>query len=593
MMRFGSLALLLLVAATSPARAIEVDPPSRVARLSYMEGQVTLQAPNASAPEQAAVNLPLTIGDRLSTDSGSRAELSVGTAALRLDEYTDITVSNLDTDIAQVALNSGTLGIHVRELLASETFEVDTPNATVRLLRPGDYRIGIDQDGTAVVAVRSGDAEVDNGNGPVRVRDGQQLRLAGGDQYANVQNLDSQDAFDDWCIERERAITDAESSRYVSRDVVGYEDLDHYGNWYNEPGYGTVWAPSMVGVGWAPYSFGSWTWIGPWGWTWVDRAPWGFAPFHYGRWAFVHQRWCWVPGPRIHHPVWAPGLVAWRNGSGSVDHTRPVGWFPLGPHEVYVPSKQVSARYLRNVNISNTAIANNAYITNVYNNRVRDIRFANRNVPGALTTAPRSVFTNPRPIAQPVWTGDFRNNARLERGPTQRVPAPRPVGDEASRPNRGMDSRGRDEHVAEIGTPAAFGRPQDNTPPQDRGGHVSIPRLPGDRRQIQSDDGWRRIDARPNALQPTLQGAPLPRFDANRSERATNERAAPVPRQSGGGGHENRENRASAPVMRAPPVSHSTPAPSHEARPSGGGSRGAASMGGGHSNRGGASPNRL
>src|SRR5262249_25754861 len=161
------------------ALALDADPPSRVARLSYIDGQVSLQAANAANTEQAALNLPVTIGDRITTDSGSRAELSIRTAALRLDAYTDDTASDLHTDIAQVALDSGTLGIHVRELMASETFEVDTPNATVRFLHPGDYRIGIDQEGATVLAVRSGEAELDNGNGPVRLRDGQQVRLAG------------------------------------------------------------------------------------------------------------------------------------------------------------------------------------------------------------------------------------------------------------------------------------------------------------------------------------------------------------------------------------------------------------------------------
>jgi hypothetical protein len=588
MSRLGSITLVLLLAASGQALALDADPPSRVARLSYIDGQVSLQAANAANVEQAALNLPVSTGDRVTTDSGSRAELSIGTAALRLDEYTGLTVSNLDTDIAQVALDSGTLGIHVRELMASETFEIDTPNATVRLLHPGDYRIGIDEEGATVLAVRSGDAELDNGNGPVRLRDGQQVRLASGEQSPNVQNLDPQDAFDTWCIDRERAIADEESSRYVSRDVVGYEDLDHYGNWYSEPGYGMVWSPTYVSAGWAPYSYGTWTWFSPWGWTWVDRSPWGFAPFHYGRWAFAHQRWCWVPGPRFHRPVWAPGLVGWRNGSGG-DHNRPVGWFPLGPREVYVPSKQVSPRYLRNVNLANTTIANNAFITNVYNNRVRDLQYINRNVPGAVTTAPRTVFTNPRPIARPVWSGDFRNNARLEPGPMP----PRNRGD--SRPNRNPVPRVADSTP----TPVGLGRSPVERPQGDRNGDArrTIPRPPTDRRQIQSDDGWRRIDARPNTSQgmrtnlppPTIQGAPLPRFNVTRDSRPTpvampartvnrgGDRPIPVAQ---GNGNSWREARAPAPEMRS--------APSHDSRPSGnsGNSRGP-SMGGGHSNRGG------
>ena len=508
-LRATALSLALVISGTGLAQeadyAPEVDPPSRVARISYIQGQVSVQAADAGAPEQAALNLPLTISDRLTTDSGSRAEFSVGTAALRVDEYSDLTIANLDQDIAQIALNSGTIGIHVRELRANETFEIDTPNATVRFLRPGDYRVETDAQGATALIVRSGDAELDNGNGPIRVRDGQRVRLAAGDQYADVQNLTMQDAFDEWCIERERGIAEAESTRYVSRDVVGYEDLDTYGNWYSEPGYGAVWAPTVVIAGWAPYRYGRWTWISPWGWTWVDRAQWGFAPFHYGRWAFLRERWCWVPGPRFHRPVWAPGLVAWQRGPGLGNpHTRPVSWIPLGPRDVYVPSKNVSPRYLRNVNIANTAIANNAYLTNVARDRVRDIRYANRDVPGAVTTVPRTAFTAPRPGPMPVWTGDFKDNARLQRGPDRSQPQPRPDHDQST----WRDPRSQPGQATNTAPPTALAPA--NTDPRAGDSRMTVPRAPTDRRQIQSAGTWTRIDgqsasfSRPTAQLPAV-----------------------------------------------------------------------------------------
>lgn len=396
-------ALLLALAVSGTAFSDYADPPGRVGRLSYLQGQVSLQPSDAGAPEQAELNRPLTIGDRLLTESGSRAELSVGTAAIRLDERTDLTIANLDHDIAQLELNSGTLGIHLRELGEAETFEIDTPNATVLLLHPGDYRIEVDPQGATLLAVRTGEAALDGGSGPVRLRDRQELRFVGDEQLADARPLGPLDAFDQWCIERERAIADAQATRYVSRDVVGYEDLDSYGRWWSEPGYGSVWAPTTVIIGWAPYRFGRWTWISPWGWTWVDHAPWGFAPFHYGRWAFLRHRWCWVPGPRHHRAVWAPALVGWH-GSPHGDSLRQgaVSWFPLGPREVHVPLHQASPRYLRNVNISNTTLDNNAQITNAVRNRVRNIRHANRDAPGALSTVPSAAFDARRPAAPPA-----------------------------------------------------------------------------------------------------------------------------------------------------------------------------------------------
>ena len=159
--------------------------------------------------------------------------------------------------------------------------------------------------------------------------------------------------------------------RYVSPDVVGYQDLDDYGVWYSDSNYGYIWVPRVT-RGWAPYQDGHWAWISPWGWTWVDEAPWGYAPFHYGRWVYARNRWGWVPGPIAVRPVYAPALVAFIGGprfsvsvalGGGGGH---VGWFPLGPREVYVPAYRTSREYVNRVNVSNTTVTN-ITITNVYN----------------------------------------------------------------------------------------------------------------------------------------------------------------------------------------------------------------------------------
>src|SRR5215472_15335004 len=107
----------------------------------------------------------------------------------------------------------------------------------------------------------------------------------------------------------------------------------------------------------------SWAWIDPWGWTWVDDDPWGYAPFHYGRWASIDGRWGWIPGPREERPVYAPALVVFVGGGLAAGN---VGWFPLAPHEVYVPSYRVSQGYVNRVNLTNTNV-NTTTITNVYN----------------------------------------------------------------------------------------------------------------------------------------------------------------------------------------------------------------------------------
>ena len=493
-------ALLLALAMSGAAFGDDADPPGRVGRLSLIQGQVVIQASGAGAPEEAELNHPLTLGDRLMTDTGSRAELSVGTAAVRLDESSDLTIANLDHDITQLELNSGTLGIHLRELREAETFEIDTPNATVLLLRPGDYRIEVDSQGASVLAVRNGEAELDGGAGPTRLSGQQELRFAGPDEYASVQALGPLTAFDEWCIDRERTIADAQSTRYVSRDVVGYEDLDSHGSWWNEPGYGAVWAPTYISIGWAPYSYGHWTWISPWGFTWVDYSPWGYAPFHYGRWAYLHQRWCWVP-PRHHRPVFAPALVGWTGMPGIRDPRHPgsVGWFPLAPREVYVPQQRVSPRYLRNVNISNTTIDNNAQITNAYNGRVRNVRNANRDAPGALTTMPAATFTANRSGAGRVLRMNPNEPERV--APRVTTPHAAPIRDSRWRDNANVRSTETNAQPTTTLRPSVRQRSNIDA-------RKTAPRMPTDRRVIQGNVNETR---RPVSEAPAMRRVEQPR----------------------------------------------------------------------------------
>jgi hypothetical protein len=176
--------------------------------------------------------------------------------------------------------------------------------------------------------------------------------------------------------------------------MVGYEDLDEYGTWRVVPAYGTVWAPRSVPAGWAPYRFGHWAWVEPWGWTWIDDAPWGFAPFHYGRWALVAGGWVWIPGTVVARPVYAPALVVFLGAPGS--GAAGVGWFPLGPREVYVPPYRVSTTYVRTVN--------RGFVVNVNVETIDVTRavYANRRVSGAVTYVPRQTFVGAQPVARSI-----------------------------------------------------------------------------------------------------------------------------------------------------------------------------------------------
>jgi hypothetical protein len=182
---------------------------------------------------------------------------------------------------------------------------------------------------------------------------------------------------------------DSVSAKYVSRDVPGYSDLDDSGTWNEEPDYGPVWYPNTVDVGWAPYSYGSWNYVGPWGWTWVDYSPWGFAPYHYGRWAYIGSRWGWCPGPYYAQPIYGPAFVGFLGGGFNVGFGfgGGIGWFPLGPRECYRPWYRTSGAYYRNVNIHNTYIRN----ANVFNNR-GNFNYAYARNSRAVTVASRNNF---------------------------------------------------------------------------------------------------------------------------------------------------------------------------------------------------------
>jgi hypothetical protein len=98
--------------------------------------------------------------------------------------------------------------------------------------------------------------------------------------------------------------------------------LDGYGQWVDTDDYGQVWRPdaTVVGVDFTPYeSGGSWAYTDA-GWAFSCDYPWGWLPFHYGRWAWFHGYWGWVPGHR-----WGPAWVEWRHGGGVV------GWRPMAP----------------------------------------------------------------------------------------------------------------------------------------------------------------------------------------------------------------------------------------------------------------------
>ncbi len=400
---------------------VAAEPPSRAARLGYINGTVSFSPAGQPDWVRAAVNRPLTTGDRLWTGGNSRAELQIGGAAIRMGPSTSMVLLNLDDRIAQVQLSQGTLKVRVRSLGQRQTFEVATPNLAFTLRRPGEYRIEVGRiDDATAVFVQNGVAEVYGDGASYTLTPRQGYRFYGTD-LSDYETLTArrEDDLDRWSRQRDRLGDRSVSARYVSHEVVGYEDLDANGTWRVDPNYGNVWTPRRVAANWTPYRDGHWSWVEPWGWTWVDDAPWGYAVSHYGRWANINGSWAWVPGPKRERAVYAPALVAFVGGknfqiSVTAGNTSPaaVGWFPLAPREVYQPSYPVSRVYFDNINRSNAVIPAQT-ITNIYNTtnvttnttivnttNLTNVTYANQQVTGAVVAVPAQAFVQSQPVAK-------------------------------------------------------------------------------------------------------------------------------------------------------------------------------------------------
>ncbi|MDB5935676.1 MAG: putative prolin-rich exported protein, partial [Massilia sp.] len=384
-----------MLAAAAPALA---DPPSRIARLAYISGPVSFAPAGENDWESAALNSTLIAGDRLWVDAGARDEVQVGGAVLRMGGGTLVTLADVDDRLTRLQVSQGRLNIRVRRVAPNEAFEIDTPNLALTIRQPGDYRIDVDPAGNVTtVAVRRGQADAYGGGNAYRLGNGQAYSFGGSDLRDAQLARAGLDEFDRWSATRDRRLEQSRTARYVSPNLVGYEDLDEQGTWRSVPTYGNVWMPANVGRDWAPYRDGHWSYVQPWGWTWVDDAPWGFAVSHYGRWARFPQGWGWVPGPRAASPVYAPALVAFVSiGAGAyAQRERPVAWVPLAPREVYRPSYRASPSYVTNINITNTTLARNQIPRD--NQR---IDYANRRVGGAVTAVPQAAFTRAQPVSK-------------------------------------------------------------------------------------------------------------------------------------------------------------------------------------------------
>lgn len=351
-------ALIGVGALAAPALA-QNDPPGRIARLAFTEGTVSFHDDEQSDWTRAAVNTPLTTGDSIWTEAGARSEISLAGTRVRLDGGTQLDLLAIDDTQTRMQVAQGRVDIKTFTLDTNTPYQIVTPRGTISLNQQGDYYVeaGSTQDATRL-GVRSGAATFTGLNGQaLAVRAGEVAEVSGNAATPQLHTINTPPPpMPTYWAERDRTVS-YDAPQYVNAGMTGYEDLNANGTWANDPEYGQVWSPRSVPSGWEPYRTGHWQNVRPWGWTWVDDQPWGFAPYHYGRWANRNNRWVWVPPQRDQRPVYAPALVAFIGGielsiSLGNPSRAPVGWFPLAPREAYVPPYTTNQNYYRNVNRS-------------------------------------------------------------------------------------------------------------------------------------------------------------------------------------------------------------------------------------------------
>lgn len=343
-MRLALAAYIIILLTSGSAQGSDIDPPSRVARIRSVEGVTTIHDGGTSTATSVTRNWPIASGDEIRTHEASHAEVDFGDVLLALDASSELTIEELKPDITRLAITRGTADITASDG-RHETFDLRLTNASIQISAPGEYRLEVRANGDARMIVRRGAAQIRTGHVVFEQDSDEEVAIAHEGTFA----IAPAPAVDEPARGRAGSapkIDGTQTAKHVTPGLVGYKDLDPFGVWRWNPAYGMMWEPVRVARDWAPYRFGRWIWKAPWGWTWVDDAPWGFAPFHYGRWAYFDARWLWVPGPRQVPATYAPALVRWeRAKQGSVD------WYPLAPGEEYVPPYPASDLYKRSVNL--------------------------------------------------------------------------------------------------------------------------------------------------------------------------------------------------------------------------------------------------
>jgi len=362
-------AIMMVAGLATPVRAQDQDDMQRgVARISVMDGQVSVRRGDAGEWVAGVINAPLMADDSIATAPNSRAEVQFDSAdILRIGGNAEVHLTALENNRFQMELARGTVTFRVLRA-SNANVEVDTPSISVRPSKIGTYRIGVNDSGETELTVRAGDVEVFTPKGSQWISAGQTMRARGSSADPEFQVVAAipGDEWDRWSDSRDQTLMQASAAyKNVPPGEYGVEDMQNNGVWTEVPNYGNVWRPT-VPAGWAPYSCGRWVWEDWYGWTWVGCESWGWAPYHYGRWFNdpAYGGWLWYPGALGVRHYWSPALVSffgWGGGVGFGFGFGNVGWVALAPYELFHPwwgRGFYGAGFAGRVNISNINVYN-------------------------------------------------------------------------------------------------------------------------------------------------------------------------------------------------------------------------------------------
>ena len=282
---------------------VSYDSQARIVRLSYVEGQVRIDTGHGY--ESATMNVPVVERTWLQTRSDGWAEVQLEDGSLiRLAPDTVIAFTRLGRlssggTVTTVDLDQGEAEFKIARHAGSE-FDVTVKNKTISLDNSASFRVTSTNSDPLELAVWKGSVSLHDSEsgGDVAVNKNETFALDPSDpaQYALDKGADA-DQLDQWSRQRDDALSAYASAGQGYPYQYGAGDLNQYGEYFDAPGYGTVWQPYNVNLGWDPFMNGYWTWSPIYGYTWVSAYPWGWLPYRYGNWVYINNRgWCWTPG---------------------------------------------------------------------------------------------------------------------------------------------------------------------------------------------------------------------------------------------------------------------------------------------------------